>query len=796
MLKFSRLSLRYRIALVIFLLEACMLAGVLGVTLGQSRQTAIEFNSASQRASLELLSNLSVTALLTSEYSDYQRYIQDMGKQPSLERIVLADQQGRVVAGSRVTDVGQSLWKVIQGGESGWQTHPIETAASSLGTLAVQFSDAALEAAYDKTRNLALLVAVSGMVIIAIVGLVTGFALTRRLAIMTEVARRFADGDRAVRSKVAGADEISELSRSFDRMADAVGQQEHQLKAQNEYIELLLNSTSEAIYGVDIQGRCTFVNLACLEMLGYELESELIGKQIHELIHHTHPDGRPYPMQQCRIHLATQLGQAAHVEDEVHWRADGSSFPVEYWSHPMRRDGRLVGTVVAFTDISDRKRAEGKIKELAFFDQLTGLPNRTLLIDRVRQATMTTMRNGNYGSLLFIDLDNFKTLNDTLGHDMGDLLLKKVAQRLRHCVREVDTVARLGGDEFMVVTAELGTDEGVAAAGIEMIAEKILTALNHPFPLGVVEHRCTASIGVTLFQGERTSVDDLMRQADLAMYKSKSSGRNIVRFFDPALELAVKERVALEDDLRHGLAEKQFELHYQAQVVDEGLVTGAEVLLRWQHPKRGLVSPAEFIPIAEESGLILPLGYWVLETACKQLKAWAARPGMADLTLSVNVSAQQFHQKDFVDLVRTVLHETGADPRRLKLELTESLLLRNVDDVIGKMLALKASGVGFSLDDFGTGYSSLMYLKRLPLDQLKIDRSFVSDLLNDRNHVAIAKTIVALAQSLDLDVLAEGVETMMQRDVLADMGCNAYQGSFFCRPVPLEAFEQFAQRIG
>jgi diguanylate cyclase (GGDEF)-like protein/PAS domain S-box-containing protein len=657
----------------------------------------------------------------------------------------------------------------------------------------VQFSDAALVAAYEKTRNMALLLAAGGMFIIAIVGLVTGFALTRRLGVMTEVARRFADGDRAVRSKVAGADEISELSHSFDRMADAVGQQEHELKAQNEYIELLLNSTSEAIYGVDTQGRCTFVNLACLEMLGYELESDLIGKRIHELIHHTHPDGRPYPMTQCRIHLATQSGMAAHVDDELHWRADGSSFPVEYWSHPMRRDGRLVGTVVAFTDISDRKRAEGKIKELAFFDQLTGLPNRTLLIDRLRQAMVSTLRNGNYGALLFIDLDNFKTLNDTLGHDMGDLLLKKVAQRLRHCVREVDTVARLGGDEFMVVTAELGADEGVAANGIEMIAEKILTALNHPFPLGIVEHHCTASIGVTLFQGDRASVEDLMKQADLAMYKSKSSGRNIVRFFDSALELAVKERAALEEDLRHGLAQKQFELHYQAQIVGERHITGAEVLLRWQHPKRGMVSPAEFISIAEESGLILPLGHWVLETACRQLKAWSAQPGMADLTLSVNVSAQQFHQKDFVDLVLAVLQDTGADPRRLKLELTESLLLRNVDAVIEKMLALKAAGVGFSLDDFGTGYSSLMYLKRLPLDQLKIDKSFVGDLLNDRNNVAIAKTIVALAQSLDMDVIAEGVETVMQRDLLAGMGCNSYQGYFFSHPLPLQAFEQFAQ---
>jgi len=361
---FSSLSLRYRIALVIFLLEAAMLASVLGVTLTQSRQTAIDFNAASQKASLDLLANLSITALLTSEYSDYQLYIQDVEKQPSLERIVLADQQGRVVAGSRVTDVGHLMGEVAHDSEAGWQLQPINTPAGSLGTLAVQFSDAALTSAHHKTRNLALLMALAGMVIIALVGLATGVALTRRLDRVTKSVLDFAGGNHAVRSKVAGGDEVAILSRSFDAMADAVTEQQGKLKEQSEYIELLLDSTSEAIYGVDANGICTFVNPACLRMLGYEHEDELIGKSIHALIHHTYPDGRPYPKEQCKVRLASLQGQSGHADDEVHWRADGTSFPVEYWSHPLYRDGVMIGTVVAFIDITERKQAEEALRRL------------------------------------------------------------------------------------------------------------------------------------------------------------------------------------------------------------------------------------------------------------------------------------------------------------------------------------------------------------------------------------------------------------------------------------------------
>jgi predicted signal transduction protein with EAL and GGDEF domain len=359
-------------------------------------------------------------------------------------------------------------------------------------------------------------------------------------------------------------------------------------------------------------------------------------------------------------------------------------------------------------------------------------------------------------------------------------------------MREGDTVARLGGDEFVVMLVNHSKNERDAVADVEKVAEKILSALNQMYQFSNVVFHGTASIGITLFMGQVAGVDSLMKQADLAMYKAKEAGRNRFCFFDAQMELAVKERAVLENDLRRAVGEKQFLLHYQAQVLGEGRLTGAEALVRWQHPRRGMVSPAEFIPLAEETGLILPLGHWVLETACTQLALWAARPDMAHLTLAVNVSAHQFRLPDFVDQVLAVLNNTGANPYRLKLELTESLLVDNVQDIIDKMVALKTRGVGFSLDDFGTGYSSLSYLKRLPLDQLKIDQSFVRDVLTDPNDAAIAKTVVALAQSLGLGVIAEGVETEAQRDFLASSNCHAYQGYFFSRPLPIAEFEEFA----
>lgn len=471
------------------------------------------------------------------------------------------------------------------------------------------------------------------------------------------------------------------------------------------------------------------------------------------------------------------------VGEELRWVRQKSDIRFSAEGKPIRAEGIT-------QDINERKLSENRIHSLAFFDQLTGLPNRTLLLDRLNQMMASSESTRIYCSLLFLDLDHFKVLNDTRGHDIGDKLLIQTAQRLSACLREEDTVARFGGDEFVVLLGNLSASSVEATAATELVARKILEELKLPYQLGNADHHVTASIGVTLFNGTTISIDNLLKQADLTMYKAKSAGRNICCFFNPGLEKSANERASIERDLRKALAEQEFALHYQAQVADRGRFTGAEVLLRWHHPHRGLVSPADFIPLAEETGLIIPIGKWVLHKACAQLASWADIPAMASLCLSVNVSVQQFNQHDFVETVLEALASTGALADHLKLELTENLFVDNVQGIIEKMIALKSIGVGFSLDDFGTGYSSLTYLKRMPFDQLKIDQSFVRDILIDQNDATIAKTIIALGKSFSLSVIAEGVETKAQLEALANFGCREYQGYFLSRPVPLKTFEQ------
>ena len=566
---------------------------------------------------------------------------------------------------------------------------------------------------------------------------------------------------------------------------------EHRRRQGDARLRAIFDASPDAQLISNEQGTITQVNAQVEHLLGYTA-AELIGQPVEILVPELHRSAHP---QQREAFAASPVSRRmGQVQGARARRKDGSECDVEIsLSRIESAQGFLFVSVLR--DITERKSTEHKINELAFFDPLTGLPNRTLLLDRLGQAITSSGRSGSYGALLFLDLDKFKTINDTLGHDMGDLLLRQVAQRLQTCVRAGDSVARLGGDEFVVMLENLSLNDREAASQAEAVGEKIRAALNLPYTLRDVAYHSSPSIGVSLFCGEQTDMEVVLKQADLAMYKAKEAGRNALRFFDQEMELAVMKRAALEIDLRTALAEQQFLLYYQAQVLSDGRITGAEVLVRWQHPQRGMVSPADFIPLAEDSGLILPLGQWVLTTACQQLAAWASQPLLAHLTVAVNVSVCQFRQPDFVARVLTTLEQTGANPQCLNLELTESLLVANVEDVIEKMRALKARGVSFSLDDFGTGYSSLSYLKRLPLDQLKIDQSFVRDVLTDPNDASIARTIITLAQSLSLGVIAEGVETPEQRDFLAHAGCHAYQGYFFSRPLPVENFETFAKRV-
>jgi diguanylate cyclase (GGDEF)-like protein/PAS domain S-box-containing protein len=541
--------------------------------------------------------------------------------------------------------------------------------------------------------------------------------------------------------------------------------------------------SQESLMITDADSVILRVNKAFTNNTGYTTE-EVIG-QTPRLFKSGRHDAEFY-----RAMWETLLRNGAWQGEIWDRRKNGEIYPK--WlsiSAVKGSDGVVTHYVGSHIDITERKASEEKIQHLAFYDHLTDLPNRLLLLDRLHQALVSSGRIGRQGALLFIDLDNFKNLNDTLGHDMGDMLLKQVTQRLEPCIREGDTLARLGGDEFVVMLVDLSEQPIEAAAQTERIGEKILAALSHPYQLATHAYHCSASIGVTLFSGTQQATDDLMKQADIAMYQAKKDGRNALRFFDRQMQENISARVSLESELHNAIKSQQFHLYYQIQVDSSHCPLGAEALIRWIHPTRGLVSPAQFIPLAEETGLILPIGLWVLETACAQVKAWQRHTLTRDLALAVNVSARQFRQAEFVAQVQAAVQRHAINPTLLKLELTESLLQENIEETITTMNALNEIGVQFSLDDFGTGYSSLQYLKRLPLDQLKIDQSFVRDIATDSSDIAVVRATIAMARSLDLDVIAEGVETETQRQLLLNNGCTHYQGYFFGRPLPIEQFE-------
>ena len=688
------------------------------------------------------------------------------------------------------------------------------------------------------------------------------------------------------------------------------------LRESEERFRLLLDSSPEAIFGVDSQGICTFVNQACLAMLGYT-QAEMLGKGIHALIHHTHPDGRPYPKEQCHIRCSTLEGKPTHVDSEVHWRKDGTSFPVEYWSRPMYRDGQLVGAVVNFIDISERKRmeqalreseeryrlissvatdllyscvqtedgflavdwatasvdrifgytldeileqgwwrryvhpedlsefdrniahlapgqrsecelrilakdgsthyiraytlavgaedghtrnrlygacqditerrqAEARIEFLAHHDVLTGLPNRVLLRDRFEQALARAQRSQKHVAMLFLDLDNFKMVNDTLGHAAGDKLLLEAVTRLIHCTRDSDTISRQGGDEFILLLNEIPDMETV-----ERVAADILRQLAEPVEINGYAMNASCSIGISLYPQDGSDFDSLLQKADTAMYNAKDAGRGTYRFFDDGMNRQAQEHMLLQNRLHQALYRAELQLHFQPQLeVDSGKVTGVEALLRWYNPELGDISPARFIPVAEDCGLIVPIGAWVIEQACRQAQAWR-QAGLPDLTMSVNLSALQFRRAGLIETVSGALARSGLPPQLLELELTESILLQDVENTLDTVRQLKALGVRLSIDDFGTGYSSLSYLKRFAVDRLKIDQSFVRDINTDPDDAAIVSAIIQLARSLRLGIIAEGVETPAQMAFLREAGCGEVQGYLFSRPLTSTALEAF-----
>jgi diguanylate cyclase (GGDEF)-like protein/PAS domain S-box-containing protein len=566
---------------------------------------------------------------------------------------------------------------------------------------------------------------------------------------------------------------------------------------QQQRIAAIAFESLEGMIITDANGLILRVNRSLIGMSGYNAEN-IIGQSPDIFNSGRHPPSFFIAM---RATLKSKEKWSGEIWER---RKNGEVYPAWMTINAVRNNqGDISNYVYTINDITLTKMAEEKIKALAFYDPLTKLPNRRLMLDRLEHALSSRARHKRLGAVLMIDLDNFKILNDSLGHDMGDKLLVIVASRLESCLREGDTVARIGGDEFLVIIEDL--DEKISVdRQAEAVATKFIAYLREPYTLqqgfktdlnSQVQYHCSCSIGIALFSEQAISVEELIKQADTAMYAAKAAGRNTVRFFASSMHTSMVIRAALEDDIRNSLDKGQFVLYYQPLVSVKNRLIGVEALIRWIHPKRGIIQPDEFIPTAEESGLIVPLGLMVLQNACDQLAKWACIPKMAELSIAVNVSAIQFHQPQFVSQVLAELKRSGANPLRLNLELTESVMIYDLKDVFEKMATLKASGIAFSLDDFGTGYSCLAYLKRLPLDRLKIDKSFVLDILDDKDDAAIAQMIIALSQSMGMEVSAEGVENKAQLDCLEGMGCNMYQGYLFSRPLPVREFEMFARHV-
>ena len=698
-----------------------------------------------------------------------------------------------------------------------------------VGSIAALYSKGVVQKYVREMIKILGLIAVISLLFIFVLAWYFATSISKPLTTLSRIFRSVAGGASGDLGNELGqlekekvrADELGDLTQSFIAMNNAINQKIQQineinaslehtveertaaLAASEQELRSMIENSPDTIARYNSDCRRVYVNPAFGQITEGGVAA-LMNRRPSEI-----PGGPNSEIYEARIREVISTGR--NLQFELKWTGKDGKVICSHIRLTAERDisGNVASVLAVGRDITELNNSRAELKHanalleelnrqlqsLATNDPLTQLPNRRLLMDRLKHALAGCERSGKAGALLFIDLDNFKAINDTLGHDCGDLLLQQVARRLEGCVRNGDTVSRIGGDEFVVVLEDLGTDAMEAAAHAETVGNKILASLNQPYDLALRGYGCTPSIGITLFDQQQLSIDELLRQADIAMYESKKFGRNTLRFFDPQMQATIDARSANETQLHLALEQEQFHLHYQLQVDSAHRILGAEALIRWMHPERGLLAPDEFIPLAEETGLILPIGQWVLDSACIQLKAWERDALTRGLALAVNVSARQFRQPDFVAQIRSLVQRHAIDPKLLKLELTESLLLENIEGTIATMSEIKKIGVRFSLDDFGTGYSSLQYLKRLPLNQLKIDRSFVRDITADSNDKVIVSTIIAMAQNLNLDILAEGVETEDQRQLLIDGGCLHFQGHLFGKAVPVDQFEAFLKQV-
>ncbi len=674
-----------------------------------------------------------------------------------------------------------------------------EHSAAMAGTMRVSVTPRAATHLFTPTQlaPIVALVLLFGFAVV-LLGHRVALVLTRQLRQLERFAREVVDkGFISERASISGSDEVAGLARSINHMLDSLNAQHERLRAESERRSRLIGRYRMLIEGSNAMsweatlpdGDYSYVSPQAERLFGF---GSAEWHQRGFWRSHVHSDDIDV------VQRARDEAIGGGIEYSCEYRICNSSgdylWVEEIGSAVDDSDGAHVALRGILLDITQRKAAESEIQRLAFYDPLTGLPNRRLLLDRLHKLVDASPHSVEHGAIVFIDLDHFKTLNDNLGHETGDLLLKEVARRLQAAVRRSDLVARLGGDEFVVLLKSGRETLEMFRQNVERVAEKVLAMLGRPYTLAAHEHHGSASIGIYVFDARCDTVSEMLRRADLAMYQSKAAGRNGIRFFEPEMQVMLSRRAQLEADLRSALRKGEFALHYQPQVADSGAVIGFEALLRWRHPEQGLVAPADFIHVAEETGLIVPIGMWVLQKACEQLLAWAGRPETAALKLAINVSARQFRHPLFVEHTLEILRRSGVKPQRLRMELTESLLVDEINGTIGKMKMLKAAGLGFSLDDFGTGFSSLSCLRRLPLDELKIDHSFFRNVLTKESDAAIVRTIVVLAQSLKLDLIAEGVEDERQRDFLLSHGCHGYQGYLFAGALDERQLAEYIDR--
>lgn len=659
------------------------------------------------------------------------------------------------------------------------------------GCIMAQFDQQEAFAPLEALKQKLITIALSIGLLAVIAAIYLARQVTRPLNILNRAVGGIEDGSEIIEISERGPIEVTSLAHSFNlmlkRLSQVIGRlkhQEQQLRESEEHATLLLESVSNGIWGMDTAGNTTFINSAAARMLGYTPE-ELIGKPMHAMVHHSYPSGSHYPAEKCPVCLTLVDGKNRTVTDEVLWRKDGSNFPAEYSAHPICTDGRLIGVVVAFQDITERKLKDEFILKQASYDALTGLPNRVLFQDRLSQEIKKSDRMESPLALLFIDLDRFKEINDTLGHGKGDMLLVEAAWRINECVRKTDTVARLGGDEFTVILPQFGE-----RLHLERIAQDINKALINAFDLGDEDiGYISTSIGIAIYPGDAQDMTSLLKHADQAMYIAKANGRNRFAYFTQSMQQEAQEKLLLSNDLRQALVHKELQVYYQPIVeLASGRITKAEALVRWKHPKLGMVSPTAFIPLAEESGAILEIGKWVFQEAIANIERWHQQSGLI-VQISVNVSPVQFNDESTHREWLNKLMELGLPEKCLTMEITEGLLIKNSPKVKKRLLEFRNSGIEVSIDDFGTGFSSLSYLKQFDIDYLKIDISFIRNLVEDENDRALTEAIVVMAHKLGLKTIAEGVETEGQRDMLLKFGCDYVQGYLYSRPIPANEFD-------